>query len=198
MLRIFALVVGLLAALPAMAAPVSLDRLSAYLNGITTAQARFTQYNDDGTTSTGTVYIWRPGRMRFEYDPPSEALVLANVGQVAIFDAKSNDAPTQFPLKQTPLNLILGRNIDLSQAKLVQDLYEAKDGSTVVVARDPENPQSGQIELYFAPDPVRLVQWIVTDEAGQTTAVRLEPMQTGMTFPGSYFSINGEMRKRQP
>lgn len=196
MIRRLILVLACLAARPALAAPISLDRLSAYLNGITTAEAPFTQYNDDGTISKGTVYIWRPGRMRFEYDPPNDALVLANVGQVAIFDAKSNAAPQQFPLRQTPLSLILGRNIDLSTAQLVQDRYEAKDGSTVVVAQDPENPQSGQIELYFAPDPVRLVQWIVTDQAGQTTAVRLGPLETGMTFDGALFSINGEMSRR--
>jgi len=197
MLRIFALALCIVAATPVLAAPLSLDRLSAYLNGISTAEARFTQYNSDGTTSDGMVYISRPGKMRFEYDPPSDALVLANGGQVAIFDPGSNEGPQTFPLGSTPLGLILKRKVDLGQARLVQRYYEAKDGQTVVVARDPDHESAGQIELYFSASPVALTQWIITDEAGFTTAVRLQPLATGKSYDNNFFSIGREARKRE-
>jgi outer membrane lipoprotein-sorting protein len=56
--------------LPAQAAEVPLDKLSNYINSLTTAEARFVQTNADGSTAKGRIIIQRPGRARFEYDPP--------------------------------------------------------------------------------------------------------------------------------
>ena len=69
-------------ALAGAAEQLSLAQISAYLNGISTAKSDFTQINDDGSISTGTLYIRRPGRMRFEYDPPEQALVIAAASAV--------------------------------------------------------------------------------------------------------------------
>ena len=180
---------------PAQAAPVSLDALSAYLNGLVTAQTRFVQLNADGTRSQGKLFIHRPGRMRFEYDPPDEALVLASGSTVAIFDAKSNSEPTQFPLRRTPLNLILGRNINLRGDRMVFAHTES-NGLTVVSARDPKQPDAGSIEMFFQPDPIELKSWIVTDESGSRTRVDLGPLETGMSFGSSLFSIEVEIGRR--
>ena len=43
-----------------------------YVNSIRTLQARFVQRNPNGSVVQGTLYISRPGRMRFEYDAPSQ------------------------------------------------------------------------------------------------------------------------------
>ena len=68
--------------LPAQAEKISLGDLSAYLNGLTTVETEFTQVNADGSISTGKLIIKRPGRVRFEYAPPDESLVLASAGAV--------------------------------------------------------------------------------------------------------------------
>ena len=111
-------------ALPALASSaqaqeLSLSAISQYLNGLVTAQGGFTQINPDGTLSTGQIFIKRPGRIRFEYNPPDNALVMAGGGQVAIFDPRSNIRPDRFPLRQTPLNILLERNVDLAQRDMV-------------------------------------------------------------------------------
>lgn len=126
-----------LAAMPAQAAPIPLAQLSQYLNSLTTAQAGFTQINNDGTISTGTLYINRPGRMRFDYNPPEQMLVMAGGGQVAVFDAKSNSRrPEQYPLSETPLSIILEQNVNLGRAGMVQG--HRQDGNkTIVTAQDP-------------------------------------------------------------
>ena len=80
-------IVFVLTLAPAVAEKLSLNAISKYLNGLSTVKGAFTQINDDGTISTGTIYIKRPGRVRFEYDPPEAALVMAGGGQVAIFDS---------------------------------------------------------------------------------------------------------------
>ena len=183
-------------AMPTWAEPVSLDQISAYINKLTSAETRFVQYNADGSRSRGTIYIKRPGRMRFEYDPPNEALVLASGGVVAIFDAKSNTEPTQYPLKRTPLNLILGRGVDLEGSGMVVGHAEAENGMTLVTAQDPKTPEAGTIELYFQPDPLELVQWVITDEAGTRTGVALGPLDRSKEKSNIFFSVNREAELR--
>jgi outer membrane lipoprotein-sorting protein len=191
---ILALALALTLALPA-AAKVPLDALSRYLNAFSTATGEFTQVNDDGTISTGTIYIHRPGRVRFEYDPPDGGLVMAGGGQVAIFDPKSNQPPEQFPLRRTPLNLILERNVDLARRDMV--VGHASDGrTTTVTARDPERPAQGTIQLVFTDDPVELRQWVITDEGGARTTVILGEMRSGVAIPPSKFNIVQEIQAR--
>ena len=90
---------------PSLAERISLNKISDYINGLTTLQADFEQINSDGSIDRGKLYIRRPGRMRLEYTAPNNALVIAGAGSVAIFDDKSKNGPTLFPLKKTPLNL---------------------------------------------------------------------------------------------
>ena len=184
-------------AAPAQAEGISLSRLSSYLNGLTTAEAPITQINGDGSIATGRVYIKRPGRARFEYAPPEETLVMAGAGKIAIFDPKSNLArPEQYPLSQTPLNIILERNVDLARREMV--VGHLFDGTaTTVIAQDPEHPEYGRIELKFTDDPVELRQWIVVDGQGSRTTIVLGEMQTGGNLPSTLFNISFETDQRQ-
>lgn len=184
-----------LAGRPAVAQKLSLATLSKYLNGLTTVEADFTQINGDGSVSTGKIFIRRPGRVRFQYAPPDRSLVLASAGNVAVFDGKSNMGPEQYPLRRTPLNLILAANIDLGKARMV--IGHKEDGtSTRVTAQDPEHPEYGTIELVFTADPVELRQWVITDDLGQKTTVILGQMKKGGSLGDSLFSIPIEMSKR--
>jgi outer membrane lipoprotein-sorting protein len=175
---------------------IPLAEISDFLNDLKTARGPFTQINPDGTISTGMLYIRRPGRMRFDYDPPDPALVMAGGGTVAIFDRKSNEPPQQFPLKRTPLAVILERNVDLSRANMITG-YRADAVSTTITAQDPEAPDIGFIELVFTPDPVELRKWVITDEAGSQTTVILGEMEKGIALKGSLFSVALEIQKQR-
>jgi len=173
---------------PVAAEKLSLDGISAYLNGLRTGEAEFTQINDDGSISTGTLYMHRPGRMRFEYDPPEATLVLASGNAVAIFDPKGNSGPETYPLERTPLKLILARNVNLGRANMV--VGHSHDGTaTTVTAQDPERPELGTIQMVFTGPPIELRQWRVNDDSGSSTTVVLGEMKTGGTYPSSLFSI---------
>lgn len=182
--------------MPALAAPVPLADLSAYLNKITSVQTDFTQVNADGSVVLGKLFIQRPGRVRFEYAPPDKSLVLASSGNVAIFDAKSNQPPEQYPLRRTPLSLILADKINLAKAKMVMGHKEV-DNTTRVIAQDPEHPEYGTIELVFTANPVTLRQWIITDDVGQQTTVILGDLTTGKGFAPGFFNIKDEIERRQ-
>ncbi len=178
----------------AFANAIPLAQLSGYLNDMLTAQSPFTQINADGTVSTGTVYIHRPGRVRFDYDD-DDLLVMAGGSQVAIFDGRSTGPPEQYPLSETPLRIILQRNVNLGQSGMVSE--HSFDGtSTRVVARDPQRPNIGSITLVFTPDPIELRQWIITDEGGSETTVILGALEQGGRIPARFFSIPQEISAR--
>ena len=182
--------------LPALADKIPLAEISAYLNRLETVQSDFTQVNADGTVSLGRIYIKRPGRVRFEYAPPDRSLVLASAETVAIFDAKSNQPAEEYPLKRTPLNLILAPKIDLGEAKMVVGHKEVEN-TTRVVAQDPEHPEYGTIELVFTASPVTLRQWVITDDLGQQTTVILGELTPVGDLKASLFSISEEKGRRK-
>jgi outer membrane lipoprotein-sorting protein len=182
--------------LPALAAPISLGNLSKYLNSLGSVQTDFTQVNADGSVVLGKLYIQRPGRVRFEYAPPDKSLVLASAGNVAIFDAKSNQPPEQYPLRRTPLSLILADQVNLAKAKMVVG-HKQVENTTRVVAQDPEKPEYGTIELVFTDSPVTLRQWIITDDAGQQTTVILGDLTVGKSFAPGFFNIKEEIERRK-
>jgi outer membrane lipoprotein-sorting protein len=187
---------ALLVPLPALAEKIPLGTLSDYLNSLTTVESDFTQINSDGTISTGKIYIKRPGRVRFEYAPPDRSLVIAGGQQVAIFDAKSNQPPEQYPLKRTPLNLILAEKVDLARASMVVG-HTADGTSTRIRAQDPEHPEYGSIELVFTAGPVELRQWIITDDLGAQTTVILGELVKGGNLGARLFDISAETTARR-
>jgi outer membrane lipoprotein-sorting protein len=185
----------LLLSLPLAAKEVPLDALSAYLNSWKTVEASFVQVNVDGSKSTGTIYIQRPGRARFEYAAPDKNLVIAAGGQVVIFDSRSNQPPEQYPLSRTPLNLILAQTVDLEAASMVIGHGEVGE-VTVVKVQDPKHPDRGTIDLVFSQDPIALKQWIITDDIGNQTSVMLDGLVTGKVYGAGLFSMELELEKR--
>lgn len=192
---IAAAAVVLLGSAPTLAEKIPLNTLAKYISSIQSAQSPFTQINDDGSITTGTIYIKRPGRARFEYDPPNKSLVVAGGSTVAIFDPKSNVPPEQFPLKRTPLNLILAKRIDFNRSKMIVG-HKEEGNATVVTAQDPEHPEYGNIQLKFTGNPAQLRQWVITNDAGQQTTVILGDLKKVASLGAGLFSIQNEMNKR--
>ena len=131
--------------------------------------------------------------MRFEYNPPEQSLVVAGGGQVAIFDPRSDTGPDRYPLNQTPLKIILERNIDLTRSNMVTG--HTSDGTTTTVtAQDPDRPDLGNIQMVYTSSPIELRQWIVTDDTGQQTTVILGDLEKDGAVADILFNIQREMR----
>jgi outer membrane lipoprotein-sorting protein len=183
-----ALGLAVLTPLAAAAQKLPLSDISAYLNKLQTAKGAFTQINDDGSISTGTIFIKRPGKVRFEYNPPESALVIAGSNTVVIYDKKSNQPAESYPLSRTPLSIILARNVNLGAANMVTG--HSFDGTaTIVKAQDPKNPQYGSIQLKFTGNPVELRQWVINDGNGSQTTVVLGDLQKGGTLSNNLFDV---------
>ncbi len=180
--------VGLAPAARGQTEPLSLDEISAYLNSLTNAKGAFTQVNSDGSKSKGTFFLKRPGRMRFEYQGRDAPLVVAGQGQLAVFDKKSNAGPQLYPLRRTPLHIILKEKVNLNRSGMVTG-HKGEGKATSITAQDPEHPNLGNVKLVFSNNPIELRQWVVTDESGHRTTVNLGKLDKSSRVPGRHFDI---------
>ncbi|MEZ5720959.1 MAG: outer membrane lipoprotein carrier protein LolA [Paracoccaceae bacterium] len=148
----------------------------------------------DQTISTGVIKIQRPGRARFEYNPPDPGDRRWPAAARGV-RRQVQHRPQQYLLKETPLNLILAQSVDLNCSGMV--VGHSYDGTaTTVTAQDPDFPEYGTIRIDVHGQSRRARQWIITDGSGAETAVILGDVKTGMSYPTATFSINAEVAKR--
>ncbi|MCF8466078.1 MAG: outer membrane lipoprotein carrier protein LolA [Sneathiella sp.] len=162
-------------------------RVEAYLDTINSMQADFLQIDSAGGIAEGEVYMRKPGRMRFEYKPPAQILVVAD-GLWLVFHDKELKETTRLPLSATPVNVLLRENVKLSGDVTVTKVeHEANTLRLMIV--DTENPDEGNIVLIFSDNPLQLRQWLVTDAQGNVTSISLGNMQKNVKLEGKLFTF---------
>jgi outer membrane lipoprotein-sorting protein len=191
------LAAALLSLLPAMAqaaAPVpaqltpqdtlELQRIAAYLNNIRTMTARFQQFASN-RTSSGRLWVARPGRMRFEYDPPTQIALLADAQSVYYWDKELNQT-SKYELRQTPAWFFLRDPISFG-GDVAVTRFERAGGIIRVTLVERARADLGSLTLVFHEKPLALVQWIVVDQQGRTTTLSLYDTQFGVALdPGMF------------
>jgi len=166
---------------------VVLDAISARLNELATVKGEFTQINPDGTTSEGTFFISKPGKMRFEYKPPTPTLIVADGRTVAVANTKLNTVD-RYPLSETPLGLVLGNEVYLKNDTALVSI-EHQQGTIVIGARSNANMSHANISLVFSDPGYELRQWTVIDNQGLTTTVALRDLVAGAALSPSLFLL---------
>ncbi|MCC6718611.1 MAG: outer membrane lipoprotein carrier protein LolA [Acetobacteraceae bacterium] len=160
-------------------------RIEAYLNGLRTLRARFLQVAPDGAISQGNAWIERPGRMRFEYDPPSPLLLVAGNGGGMFYDKQLKQV-TSFPLSSTPLGILLADKLKLEGAVTISGI-ERMPGQIQVSMFRTDSPGDGSLTLVFADKPLSLRQWMITDPQQRETTVSLFNVALGGRFDQKLF-----------
>ena len=151
------------------------DRAAHYLQNLDEVKGRFTQTDPRGTVTHGQLYLKRPGKARFAYDPPNGLLVVSDGATVWVSDPRLKSL-SHYPLKMTPLSLFLSRQIRLDKGVVVSHVTHFINGFGLT-AHDSRREAQGQITLTFATDPFRLSDWTMTDARGQTTRVQLDRLE---------------------
>ncbi len=183
---------------PAIAAAASLspddqalvDKATAYLQGLKSVTGRFTQGSFNGSTSTGVFYMQRPGKARFQYDPPAQMVVVSDGYNVSVVDSrlKTHD---QYPLGRTPLVILLARQVRLDRGVVVTQVDQAADGFAIT-ARDGRKEAAGRITLNFSNDPIVLRGWSVIDAQGRETKVTLGALTPVSDLDPNLFTIQDD------
>lgn len=162
-----------------------LTRIEAYLNSLTSLKARFLQVAPDGGISGGQAWIARPGRLRFQYDPPAPFLLVAARGQL-VFQDSSIKQQSQAPLSTTPLGMLLAQQVKLSGDITVTGMRRLPGEIDVSLVRT-ASPADGTLTLVFVDSPITLRQWTVVDAQRKETRVTLFDIAVGGTFDAALF-----------
>lgn len=164
-----------------------LAKISAYLNAITSIQASFVQVGPNGELDQGMVYARKPGRLRFEYAPPSPYLIVSDGVTIAVANSKLRTVD-RYPLIENPLNIILRENIDLTKDQRISAV-DRQTGTLRITATEKSGPLKGAVTLIFAYPAVELRQWIITDAQGLQTMIALKNTKTEVALPPELFIL---------
>lgn len=161
-----------------------------YFNGLRTLQARFVQSNPGGTVVQGTLSVRRPGRMRFEYDPPSQLKIVADGSQVTMWDIANRDFG-QWPIGWTAASFLVKEPMVLQGGDLTVEKVERADGMLQLTLTQARKPQEGKVIVRLAENPMALRGWTIIDSRGQRVDVSLNGVQTGVQLADSLFKFDG-------
>jgi outer membrane lipoprotein-sorting protein len=190
----------LLTAAPALAAPAPTPPLSpedqalvakaaAYLQDLPTVKGRFEQTDARGHVSGGELYLSRPGKARFAYDPPSSKLVISDGHWVGISDPRLKTFD-RYPLGATPLALFLAKQVRLDKGVVVDRVERTGDGF-LLSAVDGHHRRQGRITLVFGDNPMALKEWSLTDAQGQVTRVKIVSLEPAGAVDSAMFTLHG-------
>ena len=165
----------------------AVNRISGFFNSFKTLQGEFTQISPKGNTSTGTMYISKPGKMRFDYHAPNPFLLVSDGKWVTLKD-RAKEKGDQVPLSATPLRIVVAPEVDLLRDTNVL-AFEQADGLTSVVLEDKEKTVNGQLMLVFDDQRNSLQQWVIIDGKGRRTTVTLSDLQANVKVDPKLFVV---------
>ncbi|MCR9196501.1 MAG: outer-membrane lipoprotein carrier protein LolA [Hyphomonas sp.] len=170
--------------------PVILSQMSAALSSATTAKGNFIQTNADGSVSTGTFALNRPGRMRFDYDDPTPILIVSNGTTVAMEDSEL-ETVDRVPIGSTPLGLILSTDLGFDRDVDVLSVMRNEDRVGVRVS-DSSGELEGTLTMVFDAQNFDLLGWLAIDGNLQTTVVDLVDVETNVRIDPRLFRLDEE------
>lgn len=168
--------------------------LSNHFNSVPTMTGEFIQFGPSGEQTGGTFYIHRPGRIRFNYEDPSPIMVVSNGRTLGVRNKKLKTW-SYYPLKKTPLSLLLSDQIQISDKSIRR--VEAGEDITTVVMGDKNIFGDSEITLLFDPQTQDLRQWTIKDAQGKETSVMIFNVQKNVTIPSKLFVIDTSDNGRQ-
>jgi outer membrane lipoprotein-sorting protein len=169
----------------------AVQKANAYFNAASSMIGDFVQFSPDSTRSEGKIFVQRPGKLRFEYNPPATLEVVADGLSVAVHDRKTATKDVYF-ISQTPLKFLLKEHIDLARDVKVIDVKSTPESVSILVEDKATFGGTSQIRLSFDPATFALKQWQVTDPKGYETIVSLFNIDLSKKPDPNLFQITQE------
>ena len=178
-------------------APEQLDQInkvSGFFNGFQTLTGQFVQVGPRGNVSNGTFYISKPGKMRFEYNPPSPYLIVSD-GTWVVIKNKKNKRTDHYPLSSTPLKLVLGEDVDLTKEARILDVASA-EGSITLTLASKNRSVPGRLQIVYNEATASVEQWAIVDGEGRRTTVSLSELKVGGQHDAALFKVKRPRNNR--
>lgn len=166
----------------------SLQKVNTYFNNLKSLKGGFVQTEADNSQKRGKFYIERPGKIRFDYAPPSRLHIISDGEYLAIED---HDLGTtdRYPLNSTPFRLLLSKDVDLARDARILGIVESEI-SLVVALEDKSQSSGGQIRLFFNKPDMQLKEWMITDPQGQNTKISISDVETNKELAADLFKFS--------
>lgn len=163
------------------------QKIADHFSAVKTMTGQFVQFGPRGQQTSGTFYIERPGKLRFNYDKPSPIRVISD-GDSIVINNRKLDTWDLYPLSKTPLKLLLGNTINLSSGQ-VESVKQGQDLTTVVLG-DKSIFGNSKITMMFDAKTYELRQWTITDPQGLDTTVMIYDVKDGVQLDPGLFAID--------
>ena len=150
-------------------------------------QGSFDQIDSGNKHTSGRFYVQRPGKIRFDYAPPSALRIVADGHSLAIEDSDLKTIE-KYPIGSTPFRLLLADAVDLARDARVVGV-ESDQGTLAISLEDKTGDAAGSIKLVFDTGPeLQLKQWLITDAQGLTTTVTINDIVSGRKVAADFFN----------
>ena len=150
----------------------TLNLIKDYLGDIRTLEAKFSQTNHRGDTMTGDLFLKKPGKIRFSYDPPYNLQIVSKQQAILIFDPKnSGTGPLTYPLSFTPLGFLIKNDL----SSLISENGESFELNGLIFLKI-RNPQY-ELSIEFNKNPVSLTGWEFKNQMGEMIEIRLKDIR---------------------
>ncbi|MGO9982868.1 MAG: LolA family protein [Rhodomicrobium sp.] len=164
-------------------------KVNDYFNKLTDLQGVFLQTDPDGKQKRGRFYFQRPGKIRFDYAPPSSLKIVSDGRNLAIEDKDMNTSE-RYPLDVTPFKLLLSETVDLANDAKVTAIEQGPDFFVLTAEEKGSEGSSGRIRLFFSKPDMVLKEWIITDAQGLDTRLEISELEQNKKVTENYFIIS--------
>jgi outer membrane lipoprotein-sorting protein len=165
-----------------------IEKINAYFNELKNLEGQFLQTDADDSRKKGRFFIERPGKVLFDYAPPSAQKIISNGEYLAIENHDLNTAD-RYPLDSTPFRLLLKETVNLAvDAQIVA--LDVGENVVVLTVEDKESRGVGQIRLFFDWPEIQLKEWIITDAQGLNTRIELAALETNKETDPELFNFS--------
>ena len=171
----------------------AIERINTYLNEIKTLRADFLQVATNGEIASGKLYMSRPGKIRFEYTPPSPILIISD-GTFLIYIDKHLEGMTHFFLSNSPISFLVKKSVRITDDTEIISFSQKANIIRIKLAKL-NQIDKGTITLNFTNQPFNLRKWVVADPQGVETTVILSNMEKNITLNPELFEFEGFPKK---
>jgi len=178
----------------------AIEDVKRWLRETKSLKAGFVQQGADGSIARGTFSMRQPGRIRFDYQPASDLLIVADGKSVYFIDYEVRQL-SRYPLKETPLAPLLDLSaIDDLSLDVTEVTQGPMAGTIAVTSRDPKHREYGTLTMMFdrvddTEGKLFLQAWTVLDAQGNLTQVTLRDVEENIQIADATFKFKDPRRR---
>ena len=193
MRKILAVITLLLGMLPPFLARAdeqsdAIKKIEKHLNSISSIKANFVQISADGGISNGQFFLSRPGRLRWQYEPPVPLLIIGNKGTIQYHDLEL-DTVSYVDMDDTLAGMMARDKISLTSSDLGVKNYQNAGGTLRLTLIKKDKSEDGSLTLVMQEEPLTLKKFEVVDGARQKTSISLTDVVYDAKLPPQLFEF---------